>query len=181
MGNVRWKIGLKKLVWTIGAAGGGMQEGMLRLNSTVWYSRNTSGDAPSNSPPVGYGVPKGDSTHCPDARRPGFESWKLQSDTLVIHHNGHSPCSGSEPVRHSDCTDCTPNYDTTQDWLNQLGYDVMEMSMPLHGCNRIVGNTSCAHYCVSSAARGFNCSKCVDAAHTASMSASHQWFKQVVY
>jgi hypothetical protein len=36
VGNVAWRVGLQKLVWTIGAPGGGMREGMLRLNSTVW-------------------------------------------------------------------------------------------------------------------------------------------------
>ena len=65
-----------------------MRAGMLRLNSTVWYSRNTSGDAPSNSPPVPASHP-GDSPHAPDISRPGYESYKGQSDTLVLHHNGH--------------------------------------------------------------------------------------------
>ena len=55
VGNVSWKMGLQKLVWTIDG-------GMLSLNSTVWYSRNTSGDAPSNSPPISQ---PGDSPHCP--------------------------------------------------------------------------------------------------------------------
>jgi hypothetical protein len=43
----------------------------------------------------------------------------------VLYHNGHS-------FGH----DCTPNYNTVADFLNQLGYDVMELFMPLHGCNR---------------------------------------------
>lgn len=77
VGNVSWKIGLQKLVWEIGRPGGGMREGMLRLNSTVWFTRNTTGDAPSNSPPVPLtGIGMNDSPHCPDARRPGFESWQ---------------------------------------------------------------------------------------------------------
>lgn len=46
---------------------------------------------------------------------------KSGSDTLIIHHNGHGPCNGGEPARKTDCTDCTPNFDTAQDWLNQLG------------------------------------------------------------
>ena len=160
VGNVSWKMGLQKLVWTIGAPGGGMRPGMLRLNSTIWYTRNTTGDAPSNSPPVPLsGVGAGtDAPHCPDAKRPGYLSYtgkgvsgKAGSNTLVIHHNGHSPCSGSEPQRTRQCTDCTPNFDTTQDWLNQLGYDVMEIAMPFHGCNRIPANETCsAKHCVSS-------------------------------
>jgi len=121
VGNVSWRMGLQKLTWAIGGAGGGMQEGMLRLNSTVWYSRNTSGAAPSNSPPAGYGLPKGDSPHCPDASRPGYDSWAGRSDTLVIHHNGHSPCAGGEHPRTTGCSDCGPNFDTMQDWFNQLG------------------------------------------------------------
>lgn len=184
-----WKRGLQKLVWTIGGAEDGsngvvVPSGALRMNATVWYSRNTTGDAPSNSPPL---LEPGDSVHCPDksrcegrvltcacgyvvpsfingCARPGFESWRGQSDTLVIHHNGHSPCNGGAS-RSTDCTDCTPNFDTAQvvvvlflllasmgkfiptllgviwqDWFNQLGYDVMELAMPLHGCNRIPVN-----------------------------------------
>ena len=130
------EIGLQKLIWTIGVPGFGMQEGMLRLNSTVWYSRNSTGSAPSNSPPVGYGLPPTDKVHCPDASRPGYESWRGQSDTLVIHHNGHQPCAGA--ARNTDCSDCTPNFDTAQDWLNQVGYDVMEVAMPLRESRRRV-------------------------------------------
>lgn len=81
-----------------------MQAGMLRLNSTVWYSRNSTGDAPSNSPPVGYGVPTGDAVHCPTESNPGYESWRQQSDTLVIHHNGHQVCTGSLYSAQALCT-----------------------------------------------------------------------------
>ena len=35
VGKVSWKMGLQKLVWEIGRPGGGMRDGMLRLNSTV--------------------------------------------------------------------------------------------------------------------------------------------------
>jgi len=34
--NVSWRMGLQKLQWTIGLPGGGMRDGMLRLNSTVY-------------------------------------------------------------------------------------------------------------------------------------------------
>jgi hypothetical protein len=149
VGNVSWRMGLQKLVWEIGRPGGGMRPGLLRLNSTVWFARNTTGDAPSNSPPVPLeGVGKDDSPHCPDKSRPGFESWQGQgpdgkagSDTLIIHHNGHGPCNGGEPQRHTDCTDCTPNFDTAQDWLNQLGYDVMVCApQSLHGSTHAMRN-----------------------------------------
>ena len=180
--GVAWKMGLQKLTWTIGGSGGGMPNGMLRLNATVWYSRNTTGDAPSNSPPVPLDRQGTDAPHCPDASRPGFESWRGRSDTLVLHHNGHSPCSGSAPPRTSGCSDCTPNFDTAQDWLNQLGYDVMELAMPLHGCNRIPGNASCgARHCISDlgpGGRGFDCSKCVPTAGGGSLVGSHEWFAQ---
>ena len=46
------------------------------------------------------------------------------------------------------------------------------------GCNRIVGNTSCAKHCVGSAARGFDCARCHDLATTDTMSGSHNWFTQ---
>ena len=46
------------------------------------------------------------------------------------------------------------------------------------GCNRIVGNTSCAKHCVGSAARGFDCARCRDLATTDTMSGSHNWFTQ---
>ena len=45
-------------------------------------------------------------------------------DTLIIYHNGHESES------------CTPNYDGVVDHFNQLGYDVMELMMPLIGCNQ---------------------------------------------
>lgn len=162
-------------------ARGGLPAGMLRLNTTVWWSRNSTGDAPSNSPPVAVGVTpgaeSGDQVHCPEPQFPGYHSYRQQSDTVVIHHNGHSPCSGGLPVERDACADCTPNYDTAQDWLNQLGYDVMEMAMPLHGCNRLLRNTSCADHCVSDPARGFNCSQCVDLA-ALPVAESHNWFVQ---
>ena len=128
------------------------------------------------------GIGTNDSPHCPDKSRPGFESWqgkgldgKAGSDTLVIHHNGHGPCNGGEPQRDRDCTDCTPNFDTAQDWLNQLGYDVMEVFMPFHGCNRIPANETCSEkHCVSNKERGFDCAKCVPQGETDSMSGSHQ-------
>eukprot|EP01052_Picozoa_sp_SAG31_P045594 SAG31_NODE_8387_length_1461_cov_1.298091_2_plen_383_part_00 len=145
------------------------------------------GDAPSNSPPVPLSGPGShDSPHGPNNKRPGFESWHGQgsdgragSDTLVIHHNGHGPCNGGEPARRTDCTDCTPNFDTAQDWLNELGYDVMEMFMPLHGCNRIRANESCSRHCVSNLDRGFDCERqCKPIGTDDSLVGPHQWFDQ---
>lgn len=86
-------MGLQKLVWEIGSSGGGMREGMLRLNSTVWFARNTTGDAPSNSPPVPLtGVGKNDSPHCPDENRPGFESWQGKGAIALCVAGGAQGC-----------------------------------------------------------------------------------------
>eukprot|EP00041_Stephanoeca_diplocostata_P009687 m.151052 g.151052 ORF g.151052 m.151052 type:complete len:290 (-) comp17847_c0_seq1:205-1074(-) len=46
------------------------------------------------------------------------------SDTVVLYHNGH------------ETSTCTPNYDGVVDYFNELGYDVMELMMPLIGCNQ---------------------------------------------
>lgn len=37
-------------------------------------------------------------------RRPGYYSYRQQSDVLIIHHNGHSPCNGGKK-RSSGCSD----------------------------------------------------------------------------
>ena len=41
-------------------------------------------------------------------------------DTVVIYHNGH------------ETNKCTPNFDGNADYFNQIGYDVMELFMPLY-------------------------------------------------
>ena len=41
-----------------------------------------------------------------------------------MYHNGHETAS------------CTPNYDGVVDYFNEIGYDVMELMMPLIGCNQ---------------------------------------------
>ena len=112
VGDVAWKNGLKRLVWT-------MRSPFLELNTTVLWSHNTSGNAPANYPP-----PPAD-PGAPDASYPGFASYTRRGDTLVLYHNGHETAS------------CTPNYDGVVDYFNQLGYDTMELMMPLLGCNRV--------------------------------------------
>jgi len=113
-------------------------------------------------------------------RRQGPDG-KAGSDTLIIHHNGHGPCNGGEPSRSAECTDCTPNFDTAQDWFNQLGYDAMEVFMPGHGCNRLPAKDWCSpKHCVSNRKRGFDCSKCEPMGkNDSSMVSSHQWFDQI--
>jgi hypothetical protein len=88
---------------------------MLSLNSTVWYSLNTSGVAPANSPPTG------------PPPFPPVPSGPTRGRTLVLLHQGHNgPCVLPEELL---------DVDTTVSWLNQLGYDVMNLNMPLYGPN----------------------------------------------
>ena len=108
-----WPANLTRLTFTTFAAfpNGSLA---LTLNSTVYYSLNTSGVAPLNYPSVG---PPGWPTY-PEAPRRG--------GTLVLFHNGHNqPCN--DTVSTDD--------DSTVDWLNQLGYDVMSFNMPLYATN----------------------------------------------
>ena len=96
----------------------------LTLNSTVYYTLNTSGVAPLNYPSVG---PPGWPTYPAVATRRG--------GTLVLFHNGHNqPCN--DTVSTDD--------DSSVDWLNQLGYDVMSFNMPLYATNFVPG-IGCDH------------------------------------
>ena len=110
--TIRWRNGLQRLVWTLEG-----QATSLKLNSTVFWSFNTSGDAPANYPPPP------NAPGCPTDASPDYASFVKQGDTIVLYHNGHETKS------------CEPNYDGVVDHLNQLGYDVMELMMPLLGCN----------------------------------------------
>jgi hypothetical protein len=106
-----WSSNMTKLVFTISANVNATFD--LVLNSTVFWTLNTSGVAA-----VVYGGPD----------EPQFPAYPFPpqrlSDTLVIHHQGHnSPCN----VSNGD-----PDFDGTVDWLNQLGYDVMNVHMPLY-------------------------------------------------
>jgi len=83
----------------------------ITLNSTVFHTLNTSGAAPRNWPQDGPSMPG-----------PSISPQGL-GDTVVIYHNGH------------ETNKCTPNFDGVVDYLNEAGYDVMELYMPLFGCN----------------------------------------------
>ena len=117
---------MSKIVWNIKTKVN--DSFTLDLNSTVIYTLNTSGVAPqihdgvSTAPKIpGGGWYKNESNSGGDALYP-----QGISDTLIIFHHGHSePC------------DLIPEHwlDQAQDWLNQLGYDVMGISMPLHQLN----------------------------------------------
>jgi hypothetical protein len=99
----------------------------LDLNSTVIYTLNTSGTAPvvhdgaGREPQLPGGGWYGNASKESEAIYP-----QGITDTLVIFHHGHvQPC------------DLVPDIwrDRSQDWLNQLGYDVMGINMPLHQLN----------------------------------------------
>jgi hypothetical protein len=100
----------------------------LTLNTTVFWSLNTSGRAAANYNPPPYSGSAGPGI--PPAGTTFDTSWAPQvvphaiSDTLLIYHNGHETAT------------CTPNYDGVVDYYNEIGYDVMEMMMPLIGCNQ---------------------------------------------
>ena len=55
-------------------------------------------------------------------------------DTIVIYHNGH------------ETNKCVPNFDGNVDYFNEMGYDVMELFMPLYGCNAVPGIDSNHHW-----------------------------------
>ena len=106
-----WANGLQRLTWNISSP-------FISLNSTVHYSFNTSGNAPANYPP-----PPSAPGH-PTPESPDFDSFSKPGRTLILYHNGH------------ETEDCTPNYDGVVDYFNEVGYDVMELMMPLIGCNQ---------------------------------------------
>lgn len=118
---------MQELVFTISAP---TATGTLKLNSTVFYTRNTSGVAPSNLRPATPPV-------FPDAPFPAVR----RTSTLVLFHNGHNdPCS----IPRGD-----PDYDGGIDWLNQLGYDVFNLHMPTFQVNApspASGLQPCDHY-----------------------------------
>ena len=94
--------------------------GNVTLNSTVIHSLNSSGIAAGNSEEFG---PQG----VPDAEWPEVSiAPNSLSETLVIFHDGHAVTTG-----------CHYNVEETVDWLNRLGYDVMHLQMPFHGCNAV--------------------------------------------
>ena len=96
------------------------------LNSTAFWTRNTSGVAPSSY--IGpLGPPKFPSVPMPAT---GL------SNTLVIFHQGHnSPC---------DIPEGDPDYDGVIDFLNQIGYDTINLHMPLYQVNA-AGFFDCDH------------------------------------
>eukprot|EP00038_Savillea_parva_P019980 m.30019 g.30019 ORF g.30019 m.30019 type:complete len:486 (-) comp4656_c0_seq1:24-1481(-) len=124
VGHVTWTNNLTRLIWTI-------KSEHITLNSTILYSLNTSSRAPANYNPPPYAAESGPGQ--PDPNAPWGENTDYYpttiSDTLIIYHNGHETSS------------CTPNYDGVVDYFNELGYDVMEMMMPLIGCNSAHGGS----------------------------------------
>jgi hypothetical protein len=128
VGAVSWENNLTALVWTI-------KSPFVELNATVLYSLNTSSRAPANYHPPPYATdatpyatgPDQPTAHDPWNQNQGFAPQAI-SDTLLIYHNGHETV-----VPYDDPFHCTPNYDGVVDHFNRLGYDVMELDMPLIG------------------------------------------------
>ena len=124
---------MTKIVWTIPVKVNDTYT--LTLNSTVFHTLNTSGVAPQIYPPVGpVAMPGGGWYENVTSTSPSHAPQK-RSDTLVIFHHGHS----------QPCDQCwIPWIDQTSDWLNQVGYDVMVIQMPLHQCN-YHAESNCLH------------------------------------
>ena len=101
----------------------------LDLNSTVIYTLNTSGAAPEMHDGAGIApqLPGGGWYNNESNSGHGSAIYPTSiTDTLVIFHHGHSqPCNLIPELWQ----------DQAQDWLNQLGYDVMGINMPLHQLN----------------------------------------------
>jgi len=111
---------MTKLVFTVSAPVNSSYT--LTLNSTVLWTLNTSGVAP-----VTYGPSEPEFPAYPELPR-------CLSDVLVILHQGHnSPCNVPDQ-----------DFDASVDWLNQVGYDVMNFNMPLFQANSIPG-VACDH------------------------------------
>ena len=98
----------------------------LTLNSTAFFTLNTSGVAPLPYSPV----------------EPLFPAFPMPAQarggTLVIVHQGHDlPCV--QPPSY--------DYDGTVNFLNELGYDVMNLHMPTYQVNagQAPYNISCDH------------------------------------
>ena len=99
----------------------------LVLTSTAWWTLNTSGVAPSTYISA-FGPPAFPPFPAPPARL---------SDTLVIFHQGHnSPCE----IPGGD-----PDYDGTVDFLNQAGFDVLNLHMPTYQLNAAPPLFACDH------------------------------------
>jgi len=112
-------INLTKFEWSTTAAVNSTHN--LTLTSTVFHSLNSSGLAPDNQEGFsGVGPFKKGEPIWPEV-----PMWpQRMSDTLVIWHDGHTVTDG-----------CHYDLDGTVDWLNQVGFDVMHIQMPYHGCN----------------------------------------------
>ena len=117
----------------------------IRLNSTVFYTLNTSGVAPqtypdANGPPAlpGGGWYGNASLNTPSLYPGGGNNDRkhygdipptpARSDTLMLWHHGHS-----QPCDSSGCH--VPWIDNQLDWLNELGLDAMVLQMPGYQCN----------------------------------------------
>jgi hypothetical protein len=124
----QWDNNMTKLTWTLESklpteskvkgVFNNASGSYIRLNSTVFHTLNTSTSAPAYH---GWSamMPKDG-----DGGQPHIYPTQ-QTRTLVLFHQGHD-------VPHDVCQ--TDNNGEVE-WLNTLGYDVMELEMPFLGCN----------------------------------------------
>jgi hypothetical protein len=108
-------------------------------------------------------------------------------DTIVIYHNGHETNKCERLVAfetalwhrilHADR--CVPNFDGNVDYFNELGYDVMELFMPLYAppppalcfCNNLnIGPPPALCFCNNLNMYGCNAVPGIDS--------NHHWFHQ---
>ena len=94
--------------------------GSVDLQSKVFHSLNTSGVAVANQ--VSF---RKDEPFIPTGEFPEVTIFPQNlSENLVIVHDGHTVTNR-----------CPFDVQGDIDFLNQLGYDVMHIQMPFHGCN----------------------------------------------
>ena len=124
VGNVTWANNMTKLVWNMTSK---FVSG-LSLNSTVFHTLSTSYRAPANYPPPPYPQSESYGPYQPTETNTPYGVHPIApqeySETVLLYQNGHETFS------------CVPNYDGVVDYFNRLGYDVMELMMPLIGCNQ---------------------------------------------
>jgi hypothetical protein len=124
--SCQWGNNMTKIIWNIRTKVN--DTFTLDLNSTIIYTLNTSGAAPQIHDGAGVSPEIPGGGWFGNESNSGGEALYPQGigDTLVLFHHGHSrPCDYAPPLW----------LDQAQDWLNQLGYDVMSLSMPLHQLN----------------------------------------------
>eukprot|EP01051_Picozoa_sp_SAG22_P019666 SAG22_NODE_3704_length_1566_cov_1.912065_3_plen_223_part_00 len=118
----QWENNMTRLTWTLESklkehsdvkgVYNNASGSYIRLNSTVFHTLNTSASAPAYH---GWSV---------QMPQPSISPRTLDK-TLVLFHQGHD-------IPHDVCQQ---DNNGEVEWLNTLGFDVMELEMPFLGCN----------------------------------------------